>query len=41
MKKLFVTILISFILFASKLYVIETKAEQAIVMDFDTNVILF
>ena len=41
MKKLFVTILISFILFASKLYAIDTKAEQAIVMDFDTNEILF
>ena len=41
MNKLFVTILISFILFASKLYAIDTKAEQAIVMDFDTNEILF
>ena len=41
MKKLFVTILISFILFASKLYAIDSKAEQAIVMDFDTNEILF
>ena len=41
MKKLFVTILITFILFASKLYAIDTKAEQAIVMDFDTNEILF
>ena len=41
MKKLFVTILISFILFSSKLYAIDTKAEQAIVMDFDTNEILF
>ena len=41
MKKLFVTILISFILFASKSYAIDTKAEQAIVMDFDTNEILF
>ena len=41
MKKLFFTILISFILFASKLYAIDTKAEQAIVMDFDTNEILF
>ena len=41
MKKLFVTFLISFILFASKLYAIDTKAEQAIVMDFDTNEILF
>ena len=41
MKKLFVTILIFFILFASKLYAIDTKAEQAIVMDFDTNEILF
>ena len=41
MKKLSVTILISFILFASKLYAIDTKAEQAIVMDFDTNEILF
>ncbi len=37
MKKLFLTILISFILFSSKLYAIDTKAEQAIVMDFDTN----
>ena len=41
MKKLFVTILISFILFSSKLFAIDTKAEQAIVMDFDTNEILF
>ena len=41
MKKLSVTILITFILFASKLYAIDTKAEQAIVMDFDTNEILF
>ena len=41
MKKLFFTILISFILFASKLYAIDTKADQAIVMDFDTNEILF
>ena len=41
MKKLFFTILISFILFASKSYAIDTKAEQAIVMDFDTNEILF
>ena len=41
MKKLFFTILISFILFTSKLYAIDTKAEQAIVMDFDTNEILF
>ena len=41
MKKLFFTILIFFILFASKLYAIDTKAEQAIVMDFDTNEILF
>lgn len=41
MIKLFFTILISFILFASRLYAIDTKAEQAIVMDFDTNEILF
>ncbi len=41
MKKLFITTLISFILFSSKLYAIDTKAEQAIVMDFDTNEILF
>ena len=41
MKKLFLTILMSFILFSSKLYAIDTKAEQAIVMDFDTNEILF
>jgi len=41
MKKLFVTICISFIIFSSKLYSIDTKAEQAIVMDFDTNEILF
>ena len=41
MKKLFLTILISFILFSSKLYAIDTKAEQAVVMDFDTNEILF
>ena len=41
MKKLFFTILISFIIFASKLYAIDTKADQAIVMDFDTNEILF
>ena len=41
MNKLFVIILTSFILFASKLYAIDTKAEQAIVMDFDTNEILF
>mgnify|MGYP006168467143 FL=1 len=41
MKKLFVIILISFILFSSKLFAIDTKAEQAIVMDFDTNEILF
>ena len=41
MKKLLFTILISFIFCASKLYAIDTKAEQAIVMDFDTNEILF
>ncbi|MDA9629163.1 D-alanyl-D-alanine carboxypeptidase [Pelagibacteraceae bacterium] len=41
MKKLFITTLISFILFTSKLYAIDTKAEQAIVIDFDTNEILF
>ena len=41
MKKLFFTILISFILFSSKFFAIDTKAEQAIVMDFDTNEILF
>lgn len=41
MKKLFVISLISFILFSSKLFAIDTKAEQAIVMDFDTNEILF
>ena len=41
MNKLFLTILISFILFSLKLYAIDTKAEQAIVMDFDTNEILF
>jgi serine-type D-Ala-D-Ala carboxypeptidase (penicillin-binding protein 5/6) len=41
MRKLFFTILISFILLSSKLYAIDTKAEQAIVMDFDTNEILF
>ena len=41
MKKLFLAFLFSFILFASKLYAIDTKAEQAIVMDFDTNEILF
>ncbi len=41
MKKFFVTIFISFILFSFKLYAIDTKAEQAIVMDFDTNEILF
>ena len=41
MKKFFFTILISFILFSSKLYAIDTKAEQAIVMDYDTNEILF
>ena len=41
MKKLFVTILISSIVFASKISAIDTKAEQAIVMDFDTNEILF
>ncbi len=41
MIKLFFTILISFFLFTSKLYAIDTKAEQAIVMDFDTNEILF
>ena len=41
MKKLFLAFLLSFILFTSKLYAIDTKAEQAIVMDFDTNEILF
>ena len=41
MKKLFLAFLLSFILFASKLYAIDSKAEQAIVMDFDTNEILF
>ena len=41
MKKLFLAFLFSFILFTSKLYAIDTKAEQAIVMDFDTNEILF
>ena len=41
MNKLFLAFLLSFILFASKLYAIDTKAEQAIVMDFDTNEILF
>jgi len=37
MKKLFLAFLFSSILFTSKLYAIDTKAEQAIVMDFDTN----
>ena len=41
MKKLFLAFLLSSILFTSKLYAIDTKAEQAIVMDFDTNEILF
>jgi D-alanyl-D-alanine carboxypeptidase (penicillin-binding protein 5/6) len=41
MKKLFLAFLFSSILFTSKLYAIDTKAEQAIVMDFDTNEILF
>ena len=41
MKKLFLAFLYSSILFTSKLYAIDTKAEQAIVMDFDTNEILF
>ncbi|MDC1185093.1 D-alanyl-D-alanine carboxypeptidase [Alphaproteobacteria bacterium] len=41
MKKLFVISLISFILLSSKSFAIDTKAEQAIVMDFDTNEILF
>ena len=41
MKKLFLTFLLFSILFTSKLYAIDTKAEQAIVMDFDTNEILF
>ena len=41
MKKFFGSILVSFVLFTSKLYAIDTKAEQAIVMDFDTNEILF
>ncbi|MDA9620960.1 D-alanyl-D-alanine carboxypeptidase [Pelagibacteraceae bacterium] len=41
MNKLFLALLLSVILFASKLYAINTKAEQAIVMDFDTNEILF
>ena len=41
MKKYFFTIFFFFILFSSKLYAIDTKAEQAIVMDFNTNEILF
>ena len=41
MKKIFCFILVYFILFTSKVYAIDTKAEQAIVMDFDTNEILF
>jgi len=41
MKKLLLAFLFSSILFTSKLYAIDTKAEQAIVMDFDTNEILF
>ena len=41
MKKFFGSILVFFILFTSKLFAIDTKAEQAIVMDFDTNEILF
>ena len=41
MKKIFSTILIYYILLVSKSYAIDTKAEQAIVMDFDTNEILF
>ena len=40
MKKLFLAFFSS-ILFTLKLYAIDTKAEQAIVMDFDTNEILF
>ena len=41
MKNLSITILIFFVLFSLKSYAIDTKAEQAIVMDFDTNEILF
>ncbi len=41
MKTIFIINFISFILFSFKLYAIDTKAEQAIVMDFDTNEILF
>ena len=41
MKIFFGSLLLSFILFTPKLYAIDTKAEHAIVMDFDTNEILF
>ena len=41
MKNYFFTIFVLFFLSSTKLYAIDTKADQAIVMDFDTNEILF
>jgi len=41
MNKIFLIILSLLILVSSKIHAIDTKAEQAIVMDFDTNEILF
>ena len=41
MKKYFFTIFIFILLISTKLLAIDTKAEQAIVIDFDTNEILF
>jgi len=41
MKKYFFTSFLFFFLISIKLFAIDTKAEQAIVVDFDTNEILF
>ena len=41
MKKIIITYILSIFLISKNLLAIDTKAEQAIVMDFDTNEILF
>jgi len=41
MKKYSTTLFLFIIIFSSKLFAIDTKADQAIVIDFDTNEILF
>ena len=41
MKTFFINLLLFLFLFSTKLFGIDTKADQAIVIDFDTNEILF